>query len=557
MPPAPRRLRQLCSVHVRCAAVEPAGALERPASAPLERHAHAAAAHPAAPPHRHDRAALRRESASAASSFLVSAPPLLHAGSSPVGDTPGAGGTFLAEGTPGAEDTPGAAGTSAPLACFVSFRQPGAAPFFATPPSAPGFDASWGELASPPIRPSRDFARVSCGAEAAAGTFLLALWVARADAEAARREWMCVGEVPVDLGTLERVDASLAHTSVSRPNTVFLGVHRDGCGGGRHGTSSGGGACSSAIDYLRVPPLQGTPRRRATERDAVPRRAEEPRKRPSYTLEEALRLVTRQGKLAHMHVAGTHLRAECAAALRGDAERERREAQVRSEARDARRALHEQRQAQSQRRAALTARRAALRARRVHLARARTRLAEMADAAASEDVRRAVYTWRARILRDLDTIFPIKLVDARELLYSIVDLPLPNGVASMGTTGARSGASLDEAASALGLVAQVVVWLSTYLHTSIHYPIAFLGSRTVVQDAISMMHGPRARFALTGRGAEPHRYEYAVFLLNKDIEQLMHAHRIPVLDLRNTLPNLKNVLVTLSADAPDASYTPA
>lgn len=56
-----------------------------------------------------------------------------------------------------------------------------------------------------------------------------------------------------------------------------------------------------------------------------------------------------------------------------------------------------------------------------------------------------------------------------------------------------------------------------------------------------------SRFVLHGHGTEPYRYEYAVFLLNKDIEQLMNQHGVPVLDLRNTLPNVKNLLVTLSA----------
>lgn len=38
-----------------------------------------------------------------------------------------------------------------------------------------------------------------------------------------------------------------------------------------------------------------------------------------------------------------------------------------------------------------------------------------------------------------------------------------------------------------------------------------------------------------------------MFLLNKDIEQLLSQHDVPVLDLRHTLPNLKNLLVTLPA----------
>lgn len=106
--------------------------------------------------------------------------------------------------------------------------------------------------------------------------------------------------------------------------------------------------------------------------------------------------------------------------------------------------------------------------------------------------------------------------------------------------------ALEESAAALAYVAQVVVLASAYLHVPLPYPLRPVGSRAVVQDAISVMTGPRM-FALYGKGVEPYRYEYGVFLLNKDIEQLMHAHGVPMLDLRNTLPNVKNLLVTLAS----------
>lgn len=46
---------------------------------------------------------------------------------------------------------------------------------------------------------------------------------------------------------------------------------------------------------------------------------------------------------------------------------------------------------------------------------------------------------------------------------------------------------------------------------------------------------------------ERYRFEYGNFLLNKNIEQLMNAAGITVLDIRTTLPNLKNLIVTLTA----------
>lgn len=175
-----------------------------------------------------------------------------------------------------------------------------------------------------------------------------------------------------------------------------------------------------------------------------------------------------------------------------------------------------------------------------------------------DEVRKEVARQRARLLRDLDLIYPIQLEHARDLLYSIVALPLPNGVAS--TTKNASALvhklPLEEVGSALAFVAQLVLLLSSYLHIPLPYPLTTLGSKAIVRDGISIMNGPRAyvscivshsSFVLHGRGTELYRYEYAVFLLNKNIEQLMNKCHVPVLDLRNTLPNLKNLLMTLSA----------
>jgi hypothetical protein len=82
-----------------------------------------------------------------------------------------------------------------------------------------------------------------------------------------------------------------------------------------------------------------------------------------------------------------------------------------------------------------------------------------------------------------------------------------------------------------------------------------------------------ARFPLYSKGVERYRFEYAVYLLNKDIEsvrprsdravatkpglilahcswQLMVDRDIKIMDLRHTLPNLMNLLLTVSSDWP-------
>ncbi|KAF8530997.1 hypothetical protein JB92DRAFT_328243 [Gautieria morchelliformis] len=59
------------------------------------------------------------------------------------------------------------------------------------------------------------------------------------------------------------------------------------------------------------------------------------------------------------------------------------------------------------------------------------------------------------------------------------------------------------------------------------------------------MMGPRM-FPLYSKGVETYRFEYGVFLLNKNIEMLMMDRNLHVMDMRHTLPNLKNLLLTLT-----------
>lgn len=175
-----------------------------------------------------------------------------------------------------------------------------------------------------------------------------------------------------------------------------------------------------------------------------------------------------------------------------------------------------------------------------------------------DDVGDQTHSRRVTLLRHLELIYPIDLVDGSLLLFSIVDIPLPNRAPDEEerVSKSKNAASLvddDSLSSALGLVGQLVSLLSVYLETPVHYPIATAGSRAVVEDGISVMSGPRA-FPLYQRGVEQYRFEYACFLVNKDVEQMMNAHGITVLDIRHTLPNLKNLLVTLTASSsPSAS----
>lgn len=98
------------------------------------------------------------------------------------------------------------------------------------------------------------------------------------------------------------------------------------------------------------------------------------------------------------------------------------------------------------------------------------------------------------------------------LLFTILGQSLPN-------SSYPPSASDDTLSSALGYVAQVVDTLAIYLSVPLYYPLNLMGSRSTILDLISAMSGPRA-FPLYGRGVEQYRFDYGVFLLNKNIEQV-------------------------------------
>lgn len=187
----------------------------------------------------------------------------------------------------------------------------------------------------------------------------------------------------------------------------------------------------------------------------------------------------------------------------------------------------------------------------------------------TEDQRSAllpqIYSLRAHHAQTLDSLFPIEPLHPLTLLYSIVGVPLPIPLGPKDPAPPLTLAPalipdgcprVDErtTSAALGYAALVVHLISLLggAAAGLAYPVTYAGSRSHVRDVVSVMNGPRS-FPLYGKGVERYRYEYAVFLLNKDIELLMHESDIRMLDLRHTLPNLKNLLLTLSSPEPPPS----
>ncbi|KAJ1311591.1 hypothetical protein OPQ81_010070 [Rhizoctonia solani] len=161
------------------------------------------------------------------------------------------------------------------------------------------------------------------------------------------------------------------------------------------------------------------------------------------------------------------------------------------------------------------------------------------------EIHNALTPRRMTLCHTLDYIFPIE-PDAEhgaDLVFTILGVPLPVPVAPSDPAPPLNN---EEAVSAaLGYAAHVVALLSSYMNVRIPYPVTYVGSRSYVRDPISAMHGPRM-FPLYPTGMDTYRFEYAVFLLNKDIETLMAEQGLRAADLRHTLPNLKNLILTLT-----------
>ncbi|KIM84680.1 hypothetical protein PILCRDRAFT_818278 [Piloderma croceum F 1598] len=157
---------------------------------------------------------------------------------------------------------------------------------------------------------------------------------------------------------------------------------------------------------------------------------------------------------------------------------------------------------------------------------------------------------RTTLITALSAIFPIELLSPPDLLFTILSVPLPIPLSSSDpgpplSLSDHKDVTEDAVATALGYGAQVVQVLAAYLGKGLVYPVTCVGSRSLIRDGISAMVGPRM-FPLFSKGVETYRFEYGVFLLNKDIEMLMADRDLRALDMRHTLPNLKNLLLTLT-----------
>lgn len=142
-----------------------------------------------------------------------------------------------------------------------------------------------------------------------------------------------------------------------------------------------------------------------------------------------------------------------------------------------------------------------------------------------------------RVCEDLEIIYPLEPMKNRPLHFRIRNLYLPNSV--------FDDTNRDEIAAAVGFASAMTHSLSLYLFTPLPYPISPNSSASTIEDPISIGITQRT-FPLYPTNVS-YKFEYGVFLLNKDVEFLMNKNGLQILDIRHTLPNLKYLLYVLTA----------
>ena len=142
-----------------------------------------------------------------------------------------------------------------------------------------------------------------------------------------------------------------------------------------------------------------------------------------------------------------------------------------------------------------------------------------------------------RICEDLLFIFPIEALRNKSLQFTVREVYLPNSV--------FDDSNRDEIAAALGMVARLVQQLSSYLSVALPYPVKTTQGDVSIVDPVSIALQQR-QYPLQPTNVA-YKFEYGVFLLNKNIEFLMNKAGVRMLDIRHTLPNLKYLLYVLTA----------
>jgi len=182
----------------------------------------------------------------------------------------------------------------------------------------------------------------------------------------------------------------------------------------------------------------------------------------------------------------------------------------------------------------------------------------------------------ARVAEALLAIFPIAAAGPRRRgapELAIRGLALPHARAFEALTAPP--ADEPQIAAALGFVATVLQCLGRTLLLHAPYPVRVFGSASAVADEITSAReleasrlgaavasaraggyaeggaGGSRTFPLYARGADLARFRYAVYLLNRDLEELAAKCGLRVVDVRDTLANARFLLDAIAGGAGD------
>ncbi|KAL3506415.1 hypothetical protein ACH5RR_031797 [Cinchona calisaya] len=119
---------------------------------------------------------------------------------------------------------------------------------------------------------------------------------------------------------------------------------------------------------------------------------------------------------------------------------------------------------------------------------------------------------------------------------------------------------VQRSSTALGYVAHALALIASYLQVPLRYPLRLGGSRSYIRDyapsiepvssdstsnSLALTNAKPVEFPLFLEGQDSTRAAYAVFLLNKDLEQLLNYIGVKSLGPRHVLANLKELLKTI------------
>ncbi|KYG41347.1 hypothetical protein M433DRAFT_484604 [Acidomyces richmondensis BFW] len=148
---------------------------------------------------------------------------------------------------------------------------------------------------------------------------------------------------------------------------------------------------------------------------------------------------------------------------------------------------------------------------------------------------KAIQNQRRRVCEDLQKIYPIQPILGKSLAFTIRELHLPD-------SDDLDSEPPETASAALGHAAHVVLLLSFYLSQPLIYPIHPRSSASTIEDPISLL---KTSNSITHHNNEDRSLRiYPLFSKGVLLES---AFNVRVLDIRQTLPNLKYLLYVATA----------